>query len=87
MKLRDEKEDFTDPLYGKRYLPRKFKVALAIPPLNDIDVFTNDVIAERGRAVVPAGTGEAARRGIGGGAAFCLHPAGGPLGVAQASAA
>jgi len=30
-----------DPLYGPLYLPRKFKVAFAIPPLNDIDVFTN----------------------------------------------
>src|ERR1051325_2872392 len=26
---------FTDPLYGKRYLPRKFKTAFVIPPLND----------------------------------------------------
>lgn len=33
--------DFVDPLYGKTYLPRKFKVAFAIPPLNDIDVYTN----------------------------------------------
>ncbi|HWX20559.1 MAG TPA: NADPH-dependent assimilatory sulfite reductase hemoprotein subunit [Candidatus Binatia bacterium] len=45
--------DFVDPLYGKRYLPRKFKTAFAIPPLNDIDIFTNDlgfvVIAENGR--------------------------------------
>src|SRR5207237_7570404 len=44
---------FTDPLYGKRYLPRKFKTAFAIPPLNDIDIYTNDlgfvVIAENGR--------------------------------------
>ena len=34
-------QDFVDPLYGRTYLPRKFKVAFAIPPLNDIDVFTN----------------------------------------------
>jgi sulfite reductase (NADPH) hemoprotein beta-component len=34
-------EDFVDPLYGKTYLPRKFKTAFAIPPLNDVDVFTN----------------------------------------------
>ena len=32
-----------DPLYGKTYLPRKFKVAFVIPPVNDLDVFTNDV--------------------------------------------
>ena len=36
-------KDFVDPLYGKTYLPRKFKTAFAIPPLNDIDVFTNDL--------------------------------------------
>src|ERR1041385_6223278 len=44
---------FTDPLYGKRYLPRKFKTAFVIPPLNDIDIFTNDlgfvVISENGK--------------------------------------
>src|SRR5580658_1583484 len=34
-------KNFVDPLYGKTYLPRKFKVAFAIPPVNDIDVFTN----------------------------------------------
>lgn len=34
-------KNFSDPLYGKTYLPRKFKIAFAIPPLNDIDVFTN----------------------------------------------
>lgn len=33
----------SEPLYGKTYLPRKFKVALAIPPENDCDVFANDV--------------------------------------------
>jgi sulfite reductase (NADPH) hemoprotein beta-component len=32
---------FVDPLYGKTYLPRKFKIAFAIPPLNDIDILTN----------------------------------------------
>src|SRR6266705_3351609 len=42
--------NFVDPLYGRNYLPRKFKTAFAFPPLNDIDIFTNDlgfvVIAE-----------------------------------------
>jgi len=38
-----ENKDFVDPLYGKLYLPRKFKTAFAIPPVNDIDIFTNDV--------------------------------------------
>jgi sulfite reductase (NADPH) hemoprotein beta-component len=38
-----EYKDFVDPLYGKTYLPRKFKIAFAIPPSNDVDVFTNDL--------------------------------------------
>lgn len=49
----EDDKDFVDPLYGKTYLPRKFKVAFAIPPLNDIDIFTNDLgfiaIEEQGR--------------------------------------
>ncbi|HTN67960.1 MAG TPA: NADPH-dependent assimilatory sulfite reductase hemoprotein subunit [Dysgonamonadaceae bacterium] len=32
-----------DPLYQDRYLPRKFKIAIAIPPTNDVDVYANDV--------------------------------------------
>jgi sulfite reductase (NADPH) hemoprotein beta-component len=32
--------DFVDPLYGRTYLPRKFKTAFAIPPLNDVDIYT-----------------------------------------------
>lgn len=32
-----------DPLYQDRYLPRKFKIAIAIPPNNDTDVFANDL--------------------------------------------
>jgi len=36
-------KDFVDPLYGKTYLPRKFKIAFVIPPVNDLDVFTNDL--------------------------------------------
>lgn len=34
-------KDFADPLYGKAYMPRKFKTSFAIPPVNDVDVFTN----------------------------------------------
>ncbi len=30
-----------DPLYGATYLPRKFKTAFAIPPVNDTDVLSN----------------------------------------------
>ena len=34
-------ESETEPIYGKTYLPRKFKIAVALPPRNDVDVFTN----------------------------------------------
>lgn len=32
-----------EPLYHHTYLPRKFKIALTIPPKNDVDVFANDI--------------------------------------------
>ena len=32
-----------EPIYGKHYLPRKFKIAVAIPPSNDVDLFANDL--------------------------------------------
>ncbi|KAJ2682406.1 Sulfite reductase [NADPH] subunit beta, partial [Coemansia spiralis] len=32
-----------EPLYGAAYLPRKFKVAIAIPPENDVDVVAYDL--------------------------------------------
>jgi sulfite reductase (NADPH) hemoprotein beta-component len=38
-----ETRDFVDPLYGKTYLPRKFKTAFVVPPINDMDVLTNDL--------------------------------------------
>ena len=41
-KIADKKEE-EDPLYQDRYLPRKFKIAIAIPPNNDVDVFANDL--------------------------------------------
>ena len=41
-KLLDKKEE-EDSLYQDRYLPRKFKIAVAIPPNTDVDVFANDV--------------------------------------------
>jgi sulfite reductase (NADPH) hemoprotein beta-component len=66
LKLTDEDAHFADPLYGKTYLPRKFKVAFAIPPLNDIDIFTNDcgfiAIIENGKL---AGYNLAAGGGLG----------------------
>jgi sulfite reductase (ferredoxin) len=36
-------DETPDPLYGERYLPRKFKVGLAVPEDNTIDVLTNDL--------------------------------------------
>jgi sulfite reductase (ferredoxin) len=36
-------DEAPDPLYGERYLPRKFKAGLAIPEDNTIDVLTNDL--------------------------------------------
>ena len=32
-----------EPIYGDRYLPRKFKIAVVIPPNNDCDVFSQDL--------------------------------------------
>jgi sulfite reductase (NADPH) hemoprotein beta-component len=32
-----------EPIYGEAYLPRKFKIALAIPPSNDVDVLAHDL--------------------------------------------
>jgi sulfite reductase (NADPH) hemoprotein beta-component len=36
-----ENKNFVDPLYGKTYLPRKFKIGFVIPPVNDMDILTN----------------------------------------------
>jgi sulfite reductase (NADPH) hemoprotein beta-component len=42
-----------EPFYGRTYLPRKFKIGFAIPPSNDIDVYSQDLgfiaIAHRNR--------------------------------------
>ncbi|RUP45738.1 sulphite reductase hemo protein, beta subunit [Jimgerdemannia flammicorona] len=35
-------QDF-EPLYGLTYLPRKFKVVIAVPPNNDVDVYAHDL--------------------------------------------
>ena len=32
-----------EPIYGPTYLPRKFKAAIAVPPVNDVDVFAHDL--------------------------------------------
>jgi sulfite reductase (NADPH) hemoprotein beta-component len=38
-----DRQSEEDPLYQDRYMPRKFKIAIAIPPNNDVDVFANDI--------------------------------------------
>lgn len=35
-------EEFVEPIYGKTYLPRKFKIAVALPPYNDVDALAQD---------------------------------------------
>lgn len=34
-------EEMIEPLYGKTYLPRKFKITVAIPPSNDVDLYAH----------------------------------------------
>src|SRR5437588_9336527 len=36
-------DEVVEPIYGKTYLPRQFKIAIAVPPLNDVDVFAHDL--------------------------------------------
>jgi sulfite reductase (NADPH) hemoprotein beta-component len=51
-KLRDPAAE-SEPIYGDTYLPRKFKLAFAVPPQNDVDVYAQDLgfiaIVEDGR--------------------------------------
>lgn len=39
----DTSDEEPEPLYGKTYLPRKFKIGIAVPPSNDIDVYSQDI--------------------------------------------
>jgi sulfite reductase (NADPH) hemoprotein beta-component len=32
-----------EPVYGPTFLPRKFKAAFAVPPTNDVDIFSQDL--------------------------------------------
>ena len=36
-------EEVVEPIYGKTYLPRKFKIVVAVPPSNDVDIFAHDL--------------------------------------------
>ncbi|ADV33567.1 sulfite reductase (NADPH) hemoprotein, beta-component [Candidatus Blochmanniella vafra str. BVAF] len=43
--LNEQKTEFveSEPILGDCYLPRKFKIAIAVPPFNDVDVYANDI--------------------------------------------
>ena len=53
-KVESTEEDF-EPIYGKTYLPRKFKITIAVPPSNDVDIYANCLsfiaIVEQGKLV------------------------------------
>jgi sulfite reductase (NADPH) hemoprotein beta-component len=44
-----------EPIYGRTYMPRKFKIGIALPPHNDVDVFAQDLsfvaIEKRGKII------------------------------------
>src|SRR5256885_403602 len=42
-KIAGGEEEVVEPIYGKTYLPRKFKIAIAVPPSNDVDVYAHDL--------------------------------------------
>ncbi len=51
----ESSEDEVEPIYGKTYLPRKFKITIAVPPSNDVDIYANCLsfiaIVEEGKLV------------------------------------
>jgi sulfite reductase (NADPH) hemoprotein beta-component len=53
-KIESSEED-VEPIYGKTYLPRKFKITIAVPPSNDVDIYANCLsfiaIVEKGKLV------------------------------------
>jgi sulfite reductase (NADPH) hemoprotein beta-component len=42
-KIAGGEEEVVEPIYGKTYLPRKFKIVVAVPPSNDVDIFAHDL--------------------------------------------
>jgi sulfite reductase (NADPH) hemoprotein beta-component len=65
-----DKKDEIDPLYQDRYLPRKLKIGIGIPPNNEVDVLINDIaliaIIEEGKLKgfnIAAGGGLSATHG------------------------
>jgi sulfite reductase (NADPH) hemoprotein beta-component len=62
-KIADKNEEI-DPLYQDRYLPRKLKIGIGIPPNNEVDVLINDIALI---AVIEEGRLQGFNIGIGGG--------------------
>ena len=62
-KIADKNEE-ADPLYQDRYLPRKFKIGIGIPPNNEVDVLINDLALI---AIIKEGKLEGFNIAIGGG--------------------
>ncbi|MGD9598603.1 MAG: assimilatory sulfite reductase (NADPH) hemoprotein subunit [Steroidobacteraceae bacterium] len=59
-----------EPVYGATYLPRKFKIAISVPPVNDVDVFAHDlgliaIVASGTRGARLAGFNVAVGGGLG----------------------
>ncbi|MBI1978039.1 MAG: NADPH-dependent assimilatory sulfite reductase hemoprotein subunit, partial [Candidatus Omnitrophica bacterium] len=50
--LASKKPEEVEPIYGRAYLPRKFKISIAFPDDNCVDVYTNDI------GIVPEVIGE-----------------------------
>jgi sulfite reductase (NADPH) hemoprotein beta-component len=42
-KIAGGEDNVVEPIYGKTYLPRKFKTVIAVPPSNDVDIFAHDL--------------------------------------------
>src|SRR5882757_4854213 len=42
-KIAGGEQQVVEPIYGKTYLPRKFKIVVAVPPSNDVDIFAHDL--------------------------------------------
>lgn len=42
-KIAGGEEEVVEPVYGRTYLPRKFKTVVAVPPDNDVDIFAHDL--------------------------------------------
>lgn len=63
----DEPEE--DRIYGQSYLPRKFKIGIAVPPYNDVDAYSQDI----GFVAVEEDQGLAGFNVIAGGGMGCSH--------------